>query len=415
MRAEVVLFTILLILAKHSAFQWIIVEDYSPGRDVALSVCVHNGKIYIVGFDEADSIPVMRAEARESSTGALLSVWRGFMGTLYDCYASDDGVYAVGTVNISGRDFGWIIVRFDGDLNVVSMEISNPSDGMDVATSIYLDDVYIYILGAATGSSFNGYRIEKRMAGDLHLRAIHTMEAPLSWMWSYAFPKITSDQNGLLWVLYLYVDSSGIEVPRIEILDKNLNSIKTVDLEVVKGYPYAIVHTQDGHVYIGGSMGIMRIDDRGNILLERKLDGYIVFGLAHIDGNKLLAFSSKIIAPPYITMNSLFVLSENLDIAANVTISTRSPWILWNGRIGIDGNSVYVAASEYRELEPMPKNEMWAVYSVNKAELENIRMYKTHGGVQLIHIPLIIVVLTLVAILVRAIMRRARGSQTYIG
>uniref|UniRef100_A0A7J3JMZ4 Uncharacterized protein n=1 Tax=Ignisphaera aggregans TaxID=334771 RepID=A0A7J3JMZ4_9CREN len=371
MHTVAILKVIALLLSMQSVFQWIVVDDYSPGRDVALSLCTYSGKIYVAGFDEVDGVPIMRVEVRNSS-GALLKVWRGSVGTLYDC-AVNNGIYAVGTVKISDTDFGWIILAFDWDLNVVSLNISNPSDGMDVATSVYSDSIHIYIAGIVNGSTFSGYRVEKRTADGLDLKAVHAIQVQLSWRWPYALPRIIKDQsNNLIWLLYLYVDLRDFEMPRIDIFNDNLNHIKTIDLKDIRAYPYAIAHAQN-HVYIGGSMGIVKIDSNGNILKERKLGGNIIFRLAILDRDRIVAFASRIIAPHYITMNSLLVFNDDLDIVANITISTNSPWILWTGDIKIDTNSIYVAASEYATLEPRPANEAWAIYSLNRTAIEFIQ------------------------------------------
>lgn len=373
MHTMAILSVIALLLSMQSVFQWIAVDDYSPGRDVALSLCTYSDRIYVAGFDEVDGVPVMRIEVRNSS-GALLRIWRGSVGTLYDC-AVNNGVYAVGTVKISDTDFGWIILAFDWDLNVISLNISNPSDGMDVATSVYSDSIYIYVAGIVNGSTFSGYRVEKRTADNLYLKAVYAIQIQLSWRWPYALPKVIKDQsNNLIWLLYLYVDSRDFEMPRIDIFNDDLNHIKTIDLKDIRAYPYAIAHAQN-HIYIGGSMGIVKIDSNGNILKEKKLDGNIIFRLAILDRDRILAFASRIIAPHYITMNSLLVFNNDLDIVANITISKNSPWILWTGDIKADTNSIYIAASEYATLEPRPANEAWAIYSLNRTAIEFIREY----------------------------------------
>ncbi len=401
MRVAVVIYITLFLLATHSVFQWIVLDDYSVGRDIALSLCLYNGKVYVVGFDEADGFPVMRVEARDRSMGALLGVWRGSMGTLYDCVVNGGNIYVVGTVNISGSDFGWIVIAFNENLGVVSMDISNPSDGMDIATSIYSDGVYIYVAGIVEGSNFSGYRIERRALENLDVKAVYTIEFPLSWRRSYASPKITG-QNDLLLMLYLYVDSKDIEVPRVEILDKDLRHVKTIVLDDIKGYPYAIISTQEGYTYLGGSMGVVKIDGSSRVLKERKLNGYIIFRLIYTD-DRILAFGTKIIAPYYISMNSLFVFNSNLDIVANITISTSSPWVLWTGKMAVDESSIYVAASEYRELEPRPANEIWAIYSINRTEVERIQINKAEN-IWTTHIYLIIIAIVFAAVILGKIM-----------
>lgn len=400
MHTAAILRVIALLLSMQSVFQWIVVDDYSPGRDVALSLCTYSDRIYVAGFDEVDGVPVMRVEVRNSS-GAVLRIWRGSVGTLYDCTVNN-GVYTVGTVKISDTDFGWIILAFDWDLNVISLNISNPSDGMDVATSIYSDNIYIYIAGIVNGSTFSGYRVEKRATNGLDLKAVYTIQVQLSWRWPYALPRIIKDQSSnLIWLLYLYVDSRDFEMPRIGVFNDDLNHIKTIDLEGIRAYPYAIVHTQDC-VYIGGSMGIVKIDGNGNILKERKLSGNIIFRLAILDRDRILAFASRIIAPHYITMNSLLIFNDDLDIVANITISTNSPWILWTGGIEVDANSIYVVASEYVTLEPRPANEAWAIYSINRTALEFTQGYA--NATQTMHVFFIVIATLLILLL--AVLRK---------
>ncbi|GEM_PF-4158951 len=384
---------IMFLLSLSSIFQWVVVNDYSLGRDVALALCIYSYKLYVFGFDEIDGVSSMRAEIRDAASGSLLRVWRGSMGTLYDCFVVDNNIYAVGTLNVSGNDFGWIIIAFDEELNIVSMVLSNPFNGMDIATSIYSDGEYIYVSGIVNGSNFNGYRVEKRSKDLYSLEAVYMVNTTLSWRWSYALPKIAEDLDGFLWLLYLYVDeSTDIEITKIDILDKNLVAVKTINIDNVKGYPYSLTFDLDRHAYVGGSMGILKIDYNGNVLKLQELKNYIIFRITYIDKDRIAAFGSRIIVPPYIAMNNLLLFNKDLDILANITISTNSPWILWTGRMERNRNNLYIAASEYKDIVKELLNEAWSVYSVNISAIDYLYMQRNENLILQL-IPIIIVVI----------------------
>jgi len=384
---------IMFLLSLLSVFQWVAVDDYSLGRDVALALCIYNDKLYVFGFDEIDGVSSMRAEIRDVASGSLLRVWRGSMGTLYDCFVVDSNIYAVGTLNVSDNDFGWIIIAFDEELNIVSMALSNPFNGMDIATSIYSDGEYIYVSGIVNGSNFNGYRVEKRSKDLYSLEAIYMVNTTLSWRWSYALPKIAEDLDGFLWLLYLYIDESrDIEITKIDILNKNLVAVKTINIDDVKGYPYALAFDLDRYAYVGGSMGILKMDYNGNVLKLQELKNYIIFRITYIDKDRIAAFGSRIIAPPYIAMNNLLLFNKDLDILANVTISTNSPWILWSGRIERDRDNLYIVASEYKEVGKELLNEAWSIYSVNISAIDYLYMQRNENLIPQL-IPIIIVVI----------------------
>ena len=146
----------------------VVISNPSTGDDKAFGVAVDASGIYIVGFDSLTATSEWRIEKRSLTDGSL--VWlqtidaSGGSDVAYGIAIDGTGIYVVGQSGVTGvLDLGWRIEKRTLDLGALTWsQTSNPGTANDEARGAAVDASGIYVVGRASTSGDDEWRIEKR-------------------------------------------------------------------------------------------------------------------------------------------------------------------------------------------------------------------------------------------------------------
>lgn len=355
---------------------WIQSSDPSPEDDYAYSVCSWGDYIYVVGFDESPGDGQFRIEKRLKTDGSLVKVWRynpsRGRDELRDCVVVGDRLYVVGHDDRPG-DREWAILMFDMDLNLITYATSNPTADYDYAQAVASDGQFLYV----TGYQFGEWRVEKRRLSDLALVKAYVSDPSEGWDETYGIG--INPRTGEVWVVGDYrVEDAGYRT-RIEILDRDLNIVRSVNFPDFYA-PNTMIFDETGNAYVIDWSYILKLNRYG-VKMET------IVGLG---GIKALYINTTL----YIC-DTLLLGGKEYPVIYTVDSRTLTPktmnileykpeidaWVR-RGRMAFDGRKIYLVVNDNRT-----GSYGYVIYSLipvdAKTLLDNYNTLKIeHGNLQ---------------------------------
>ncbi|MEM4554081.1 MAG: hypothetical protein QXW05_02935 [Ignisphaera sp.] len=342
--------------SSYVGTRWVVESDPSSGNDASFAVCISGDYIYVVGYDSVEGDSRFRIEKRFRVDGSLVDVWSFNPSTgddwLMDCVVVDRYLYAVGFDRaLEGYSYRWVLVVLDTNLSLIHYIAQNITGHNDWAISIDSDGAYLYIAGFIDG----GYRwyVEKRDIENLEVVATYVSQSLDGMATPFA---ITVDPNtSYVWVGG-FVQRYYMMWWRVEILDRDLNIVRVVDLPIA-GSVFSIAFDDTGYIYVIGDYGVVKLDRYGYKVKETY---YGICRKALFDNGYLYIVCNEYAYG--FTRHVLYVLDEELEIVNKIILSgeihveARFPI----GRMSTDGKHIYVAGY----CGPHD-NERWIIYSID--------------------------------------------------
>ncbi len=367
--SRIILFTsiiiiLLSILKSNIAFssgvsittQWVVYSNISDNDDYAYATCSFGSYVYVTGSTGYN----FYVEAIDKDTGRIIYIWSpGYGEELYDCVIINGDIYAVGYEWTWLGSYEWAIIRLDYSLNLIDSVYEDVSSDEDIAYAVATDGSYLYIAGVDKSPGDAQWRIEKRSLPGLDLIKVYTVNPSSSN--DYVYDIKINPADGKIWVIGF---NGNKWKPHVEILDKNLNKIKSFDIDIsgVGGRAYSIVFDTNGYAYI--------VSEYATIKYSK--DGYMVSLNSYIGGYKAILYNDLLYIFNYeyddITgyfIHYISVLDANkLTSIATVVLSTDvngdSYFDIGDAFLDKDKNVIYVAG--YNDA---PGSDQWVIYSLS--------------------------------------------------
>lgn len=347
---------------------YIIYSNPSIDEDIPFSICVYNGYIYIIGFDSVEGDARFRIEKRFLSNGSLVKVWTYNPSKgddwLTDCLIVGDRIYVVGFDNVpGGYDYRWSLLILSHDLEVMAYLTQNPTSYDDWATSIASDGEYIYIAGYTGGADYM-WRIEKRRIDSLDLVSMVVLNPSDGIDVPYAIGVNPYVGAGYIWVVG-FVQRYIIWWWRVEILDKELNSIRSIELDIV-GTASGIAFDERGFSYVVGDYVLVKFDSTGSRLREPSYG--VCRKIVYYNGSVYIACSEFI----YNSMKHVvYSLDSDLELVNKIVLSRNISFdsLFTIGRMAVADDRLCIAGYDYGDGKGR-----WTVYLLDLKNISRPRM-----------------------------------------
>lgn len=349
-RAEILFTTVILILTvaapiwvnaqEEIKINWVVENNPSLFFDVPFSTCEKDSHVYVVGFDYSTEIGILqlRIEKRLKNDGSLVKNWTykssDYGGLLYDCTVVGEKLYAVGTsysLNVSN----WILVVLDLNLNLLNYV--NLTEISGAATSVISDPEFLYVAGVATNETNWGICVEKIRLSDLSVVKEYVSNL-LEFQEAYSIE--INPVSNQIWI----VGNTNSEKWRIEILDKDLAQIKSIDTEIGAS-AISIGFDEEGCSYVAGEGGIIKLSKDGEEIKTYAQPA--VFAKTRFLNNRLYVAGGENIEN--YARQVLYVFDRELNLL-NKTIVSRgidADAIFLTGRMTSDEDNLYISGLAY--------------------------------------------------------------------
>jgi len=291
-----------------------------------------------------------RIEKRLNEDGKLIKHWNlnltVFNDLFTDCIILNDKLFVVGL-------FGsiWYYLILDLDLNLI--KIQRGRTGFFEPNLILNYGNYLYISGKVKGYPENKWIVEKR---DINLKMIKEYVSNLT--------DITIGINPLtknIWIVGYKKEEYKL---KIEILDNDLNYLKTIYTEKFTNSYNLITFNKEGYAYVATTSGyLVKFDKNGNLV---KNPDKITFG-GRIIISKILAIEnyiflvSQLINPEGIINHVIIVLDEEFQEIKRLTVATNVMTFVDKGKIVNNRTRIYSIGNYYKSNN----DSEWVIYSLN--------------------------------------------------
>lgn len=360
---------------------WVVENNPSFFNDIPFSICEKDSYIYVVGFDYSIETDVFqpRIEKRLKNDGSLIKNWTympsDYGGLLYDCIIVGEKLYAVG-VSYSLIDSNWMLLVLDLDLNLINYLNFTGISG--AATSIISDQDFLYIAGLVANETRTMIRVEKIRLTDLSISKEYVSNLS---EFQEAYSIEINPVSNQIWV----VGTTDFERWRVEILDKDLTWIKTVEKEMGVS-AFSVGFDDEGFSYVVGEGGIIKLDRNGEEIKNYAQRGF--FTKTRLLGNRLYVAGMENVGN-YVRQ-TLYVFDSELNLL-NKTVVSRgidADAIFLTGRMVSDEENLYISGLAYIGYNDYE----WVICSIN---ISSIPWYLKNW--YLIAIPIIVILIVLVA------------------
>lgn len=374
---------------------WIIENNPSFFNDIPFSICEKDSYIYVVGFDYSIETGVFqpRIEKRLKSDGSLIKNWTyvpsDYGGLLYDCIIVREKLYAVG-VSYSLIDSNWMLLVLDLDLNLLNYFNFTGISG--AATSIISDQDFLYIAGLVANETRTMIRVEKIRLTDLSISKEYVSNLS---EFQEAYSIEINPVSNQIWV----VGTTDFERWRIEILDKDLSRIKTIEKEMGAS-AFSVGFDDEGFSYVVGEGGVIKLDRNGEEIKNYVQRGF--FTKTRLLGNRLYVAGMENVGN-YVRQ-TLYVFDNELNLLNKTVVSKGidADAIFLTGRMVSDEENLYISGLAYIGYNDYE----WVICSI---KVSSIPWYLKNW--YLIATPIIVILIVLVAYFIFRI-RKVRLQQS---
>jgi len=332
---------------------WVQYSNPTTESDSAQGVCVYGDYVYVVGHSATHP----RIEMRRKSDGVLVKSWSGDLyDVLHECLIVNDRLLALGAYHF---------YVFDTSLNLKEII---PRHNVSLSWRSFLfDGTYIYAAGIVrdvTGGDdvwLIGIFNPKNLSKPLKIITINPTPY-LDDVSRIGLNPVTKQ----LWVIgdTGVPESNNTYRPtfRVEIIDKDLNSIKSMWL--TKYYEAIdIVFDEYGYAYVLTSSYVLKFNKYGNLIKEKHLD---IFSRKLAYWNGYIVIAGEDFVDGYVGQ-VIQLLDRDLNILDELVLSGNvSAGFEFLGRIVVDGNNLYVAGYDCAENATRPGR--WVIYSISLGE-----------------------------------------------
>jgi len=319
---------------------WIVENNPSFLYDIPFSICEKDAYIYVAGFGYSIDTGIFqpRIEKRLKNNGSLIKDWTckpsDYGGLLYDCVIVEEKLYAVG-MSYSLTDSNWIFLVLDLDLNLLNY--FNFTEISGAATSIISDQDFLYVAGLTANETGQGTCVEKIRITDLSI--IKKYVSNLS-EFQEAYNIEINPVSDQIWI----VGTTNSKRWRIEILDKELNHIKTIEKEMGVS-AISVSFDDEGSSYVVGEGGIIKLDKSGEEIKKYEQEG--LFTKTLFSSNRLYVAGMESVEN-YIRQ-TLYVFDKELNLL-NKTVVSRgidADAVFLTGRMVSDDENLYISGLAY--------------------------------------------------------------------
>jgi len=371
---------------------WLVEDNPGSFFDIAFSTCEKGPYVYAVGFDSSTETGALqiRVEKRLKSDGSLVKNWTyrpsEYGGLLYGCEIIGDRLYAVGAA-YSVNDSSWIILVLDPDLNLLNC--INLTETPGAAISTFSDQEFIYVAGISSTELGEGTRIIKMRLSNLSL--VKEYFSNISDV-NYAYDISINPLSNQIWV----AGNVNSEKWRIEILDKDLSLVRSVETEIGASAT-SIGFDEQGYSYVAGDGGIVKLSRNGEEV--KRYAESVLFAKTLLLNNRLYVAGGEDIGG--YGRQVLYVFDTELNLLNKTVISTgmEADAMFLMGKMVSDGENIYVAGLAYLGYYDYE----WVVCSI-KVGGSPAPWYVKYWNIIL----LLVAVLLAVSMLLLLLMRRRR-------
>lgn len=401
--AEILFVTVILILTmaapiwvdaqEEIKINWVVENNPSFFIDVPFSTCEKDAHIYVVGFDYSAEIDTLqlRIEKRFKNDGSLVKNWtykasdQG--GLLYDCTIVGEKLYAVGT-SYSLIDNNWILLVLDLDLNLLNYV--NLTEMSGAATSVISDQEFLYVAGVTTNETNWGICIEKIRLSNLSIVKEYVSNL-LEFQEAYSIE--INPVSNQIWI----VGNTNSEKWRIEILDKNLTRIKSIEMEIGTS-AISVGFDAEGYSYVAGEGGIIKFSKEGEEI--KTYTQPALFAKTRFLNNRLYVAGGENIEN--YARHVLYVFDRELNLLNKTVISRGidADAIFLTGRMASDEENLYISGLAYVGYNDYE----WVICSIKVGGAPGYLNW------QLVAIPIIVIIIILATFFVFR-MRKAKSQQ----
>ena len=332
---------------------WMVKSNPSQRKDFAYSVCENSNYIFIVGGENDNN--QARVKKRLKENGDLVKYWN-FNFTIFndlftDCIVVNDKLYIIGLTGPT-----WYYVALDLDLNVIKL-VRGRTSQLEPNLIIFHDN-YLYIAGPVKDYSGTVWIVEKR---DLNLKLIKEYISNLN--------DITIGVNPLtenIWIIGYKKDEYKL---KIEILDKDLNYLKTINTEKFSNSYNLITFDKNGNGYIATISGnLIKLDKNGNLVKNPgekiTLGGRFIIGKI-LFVNDYLYLTGHVVTMEGVVNHVILILDEEFQEVNRLTMGINVLTFGDKGKIVYDERNLYVTGNNYKNNE----DSEWIIYSVKITSL----------------------------------------------
>jgi hypothetical protein len=319
---------------------WVVEDNPSFFYDIPFSICEKDAYIYVAGFAYSIDTGIFqpRIEKRLKNDGSLIKNWTckpsDYGGLLYDCVIVGEKLYAVG-MSYSLTDSNWISLVLDLDLNLLNY--FNFTETSGAATSIIPDQDFLYVAGLITNKTGQGICVEKIRIADLSI--VKKYVSNLS-EFQEAYNIEINPVSNQIWI----VGTTNSEKWRIEILDKELNHIKTIEKEIGVS-AISVSFDDEGSSYVVGEGGVIKLDKSGEEIKKYEQEG--LFTKTMFSSNSLYVASMENVDNYF--RQTLYVFDKELNLL-NKTVVSRgidADAAFLTGRMASDEENLYISGLAY--------------------------------------------------------------------
>jgi hypothetical protein len=319
---------------------WVVENNPSFSYDIPFSICEKDTYIYVAGFYYSIDTGIFqpRVEKRFKNDGSLIKNWTckpsDYGGLLYDCLIAGEKLYAVG-MSYSLTDSNWILLVLDLDLNLLNY--FNFTETSGAATSIISDQDFLYVAGLTTNETGQGICVEKIRIADLSI--VKKYVSNIS-EFQEAYNIEINPVSNQIWI----VGTTNSERWSIEIFDKELNHIKTIEKEIGAS-AISVSFDDEGSSYVVGEGGIIKLDKGGEEIKKYEQEGFFTKTL--FSSNRLYVASMESVEN-YIRQ-TLYVFDKELNLL-NKTVVSRgidADAVFLMGRMVSDKENLYISGLAY--------------------------------------------------------------------
>lgn len=318
---------------------WLVENNPSLLFDVPFSTCEKDAHVYVVGFDYSIEIGILqlRVEKRLKNDGSLVKNWTykssEYGGLLYDCIIMGEKLYAVGT-SYSINDSNWILLVFDLNLNLLNY--FNLTEISGAAISAISDSEFLYVAGVNTNVSTWGIRVEKIRLSDLSI----VKEYISNLLSLEAYNVEINPVNNQIWI----AGNNNSEKWRIEILDKDLTQIKSVETDIGAS-AISVGFDEEGYSYVAGDGGVIKLSKDGEEI--KRYAQPAVFAKTRFLNNRLYVAGGENIGN--YARQVLYVFDKELNLLNKTIVSKGidADAIFLTGRMASDEENLYISGLAY--------------------------------------------------------------------
>jgi len=381
--------------------RWVSVSNPSSGIDTAISICLGDGYLYVVGSENSDKDSRFRIEVRSRDSGGIVKVWvdnpTPQPDYLNDCVVVGGKLYVVGVENVNGIDTEEILLVFDKDLNLLKKISWNPSQYLDEAKSIVSDGEYIYVLSSSIlyDESVGVIRVRKFNVKNLGIAKVFEKRSSKGSAYIPIYIALNPSTEHL-WVVgsiatftivgehtYIFYNASFLMI-----LDKDLNIVREYIDRYIAAY-HSVSFDEEGNAYAVGWNGIAKYDKYGNLVAYAGCNA--CYKSLYL--NTFLYITRMDMHQENRTVYQvLSVYTKNLTLVYELILNKNYTQSIFDylGKIATDGENIYIAGYTV----DIDKDEgIWTIYSI---EISPQKKEEIKQSYQLLTIAIIIAAVILV-------------------